>query len=480
MARKAGAFQKARIRRLITVSLSVIITTALCLGYVAGDLYDVLPGVLTFDEVERTTATEPRTVVSASKIVEDLDASIAVDASAAQRLIEEFVATEGIGDSYSIAIADAKGEIVAESGVDEKRVPASTMKTLTAYAAASTLDMGKTLATEAYLEQYQDGTASVVLKGNGDMLLGSGQSDDTHVNGRAGLGTLAEETATALKQRGIKSVTLLYDDSMFGDDRWPDGIGELDPDHVYYAPTASMAVDGGRYWDGSEPSDPDVFSSYPELSTQPALEAAQTFQRRLEEQGITVTDLEEGAAPEGSSPIAEVESASLSEVMAFMMRHSDNSLAEEFGRLLALETGDGNSPEGAVKAVKQVLQQSGISTNGLTMLNCSGLASGSKTTVRTLLDVQQRNLQEGSGTAAAEGLSIVGFIGTAASRLDDESEAGLIRVKTGSLGNVTAMTGNVSRSNGGALSFAVIVNDPDDMQSAKNAIDAFVAGLPRL
>ena len=163
-----------------------------------------------------------------------------------------------------------------------------------------------------------------------------------------------------------------------------------------------------------------------------------------------------------------------------MMRHSDNSLAEEFGRLLALETGDGNSPEGAVKAVKQVLQQSGISTSGLTMLNCSGLARGSKITVRTLLDVQQRNLQEGSGTAAAEGLSIAGFIGTAASRLDDESEAGLIRVKTGSLGNVTAMTGNVSRSNGGALSFAVIVNDPDDMQSAKNAIDAFVAGLPRL
>ncbi len=480
MARRTGTFREVRIRRRITVSLSVAITTVLCLGYVAGDLYDMLPGVLTINEVERTTATEPRAVISASKVVGNLDSSIDVDTDDAQQLIDEFAATEGIGGSYSIAIADAEGEIVAESGIDEKRVPASTMKTLTAYAAASTLDMGMTLATQTYLEQYQDGTASVVLKGNGDMLLGSGQSDSAHVNGRAGLGTLAKETATALKQRGIKSVTLLYDDSMFGDDRWPDGVGELDPDHVYYAPTASMAVDGGRYWGDSTPSNPDVFSAYPELSTQPALEAAQTFQQRLQEQGIDVIEVSEGTVPEGISPIAEVESASLSEIMAFMMRHSDNSLAEEFGRLLAIETGDDNSPEGAVKAVKRVLQQSGISTDGLTMLNCSGLASGSKTTVRTLLDVQLRNLQEGTGAAAAEGLSVVGFVGTAAERLDDESEAGLIRVKTGSLGNVTAMTGNVSRTNGGALSFAVIVNDPDNMQSAKNAIDAFVAGLPRL
>ena len=53
-------------------------------------------------------------------------------------------------------------------------------------------------------------------------------------------------------------------------------------------------------------------------------------------------------------------------------------------------------------------------------------------------------------------------------------------MKTGSLGDVTSMTGNVSRLNGGALTFAVIVNNPTDFAVAKAAIDTFVAGLPKL
>ena len=166
--------------------------------------------------------------------------------------------------------------------------------------------------------------------------------------------------------------------------------------------------------------------------------------------------------------------------MAFTMRHSDNSLAEEFGRLLALQVGADNSPAGAVQAVKSVLERKGITTTGLDMRNCSGLTEDSKLTVRTLLEVQLRNLAAGSGAAAAEGMSVMGFVGTAESRLNDADEAGLIRVKTGSLGDVTSMTGNVSRLNGGALTFAVIVNNPTDFAAAKAAIDTFVAGLPKL
>ncbi len=130
--------------------------------------------------------------------------------------------------------------------------------------------------------------------------------------------------------------------------------------------------------------------------------------------------------------------------------------------------------------MKSVLERKGITTTGLDMRNCSGLTEDSKLTARTLLEVQLRNLAAGSGAAAAEGMSVMGFVGTAESRLNDADEAGLIRVKTGSLGDVTSMTGNVSRLNGGALTFAVIVNNPTDFAAAKAAIDTFVAGLPKL
>ena len=478
----SAEYRHVKRRRYITVALSVALTTVLCVGYVVADIFDKLPGVLTLQEVERITAKTPGNAVPAATVVEGLDASKTVDEAAAKALISQFeTAASDFGGEYGIAIADAAGNVVAEHDLDKSYTPASTMKTLTAYAAATTLDMGKTLDTQTYLEQSQDGTARLVLKGNGDMLLGAGASDANHINGRAGLGTLAGRTAQALRQRGITSVTLAYDDTLFGNDRWPQGIAELDTDHLYYAPTASMAVDGGRNWNGTGPANPDVFSAYPALSMQPARDAALVFQQRLAEQGITIQGfVSQGTVAGASHPLASVRSASLNEIMAFTMRHSDNSLAEEFGRLLALQVGADNSPAGAVQAVKSVLERKGITTTGLDMRNCSGLTEDSKLTARTLLEVQLRNLAAGSGAAAAEGMSVMGFVGTAESRLNDADEAGLIRVKTGSLGDVTSMTGNVSRLNGGALTFAVIVNNPTDFAAAKAAIDTFVAGLPKL
>ena len=116
MTRRAGAFQQRTIRRRVTVLLSVAVTAALCLGYVAGDLYDVLPGVLTLNEVERVTTAEPRTVMSASKVVGNLDSSIVVDATAARRLIDEFAATEGIGGDYSIAMCGFNFDVSPDPG----------------------------------------------------------------------------------------------------------------------------------------------------------------------------------------------------------------------------------------------------------------------------------------------------------------------------------------------------------------------------
>ena len=130
--------------------------------------------------------------------------------------------------------------------------------------------------------------------------------------------------------------------------------------------------------------------------------------------------------------------------------------------------------------MRAIIGKLGIDATGLTMADCSGLSPGSKLTVRTLAEVQRHNLTANGGAAAAEGLSIAGLAGTAQDRYTDENVAGLLRVKTGSLDNVTSMTGNVSRLNGGALSFAVVVNDPDDYEAARNAINEFITKLAGL
>ncbi|NMM97292.1 D-alanyl-D-alanine carboxypeptidase/D-alanyl-D-alanine-endopeptidase [Bifidobacterium olomucense] len=474
--------------RSLTVALSSLVTIALFVCYCVGDITDTLPGPLTLSPVNEPTFAHPVTAKTGGTIAGDVDLTRAIDASAASSLVDELLATEGIGSDVSVVIEDGQGKVAAEHKADTTREPASTMKTLTALAAASTLNMASTLDTQVFLTQTDDGTNTLTIKGNGDMLLSAGQSDPDHINGRAGLATLAQATVAALAQRGITTVSLAYDDTLFGDTRVPSGLrgsGDvvMDDYTMYATPVSSMAVDEGRQYsdDMPAPADPDDSAGYPELSQTTASDTAAMFASLLADNGIAVNGhVAAGEAPDEATPVASVSSATLSEIMAYTLRHSDNTLAEEFGRLLALHQDTGNNPEGAATAVKSVLDKLGIPTDGLTMADCSGLSPGSLLSVRTLVAVQQRNLTAGPGGAAAEGLSIAGLIGTAQNRYTDESVAGLLRVKTGSLGTVTSMAGNVSRTDGGVLAFAVIVNNPDDMAAVRAAIDSFITKLAGL
>lgn len=512
-----------RRQRIIRVTITALITFALCCTYVIADITDTITGPLTLAPVNRRSIPAALQSLPAGDIAGSATADKPINSSDADQLVATFASATGVGHDYSIAIATADGTVVTQRNAGTPREPASTMKTLTALAAASTLDMGSALATETYLTDTDTtaGTGSLTLVGHGDMLLSAGASDPEHVNGRAGLDTLAQHTAQALSAQGISQVTLIVDDTLFGQDRYPSRIADNNEGNLYYTGVSALAIDGGRQWDGREPENPDIFSAYPTLSQTTASDAGAVFAARLADHGITVsnanditvesvstaasgnasdstdatdaptdsdaTDSDAANAPTDSAsaapatkPIASVQSATLAEILAFALRHSDNTLAEEFGRLTALATGHSNSPQGATEAVRATLERLNIDTAGLTMADCSGLSPGSKLSVHTLVAVQAHNLTASGAAAAGEGLSIPGLIGTAANRAVSEDTLGLLRVKTGSLGEVTAMTGNVSRLNGGTLAFAVIVNHPDDMTAARDAIDAFVDSLARL
>lgn len=475
-------------RRTLTVIISALTTIALFAGYCAADITDVAPGLLTLKPVTAPVFANPATAKSGGTIAGALNANKAIDSTAASALVNELLSAQGVGNDTSVIIEDAQGTVAAEHESNTPREPASTLKTLTALAASSTLNMASTLDTQVFLTQSDDGTNTLTLKGNGDMLLSAGDSDADHINGRAGLNTLAQATAAALAQRGITTVHVNYDDTLFGDSRIPTGLrsadgGVLGEYTTYFTSVSSMAIDGGRQYSDSmpAPANPDDSAGYPELSQHTAADVAATFSGLLQQHGITVeAEPAAHAAPQGASPIASVSSATLSEILAFMLRHSDNTLAEEFGRLTALARSENNSPEGATKAVRTVLGNLKIDINGLTMADCSGLSPGSQLTVRTLAAVQQRNLTVGDGAPAAEGLSVAGLVGSARKRYTSDDVAGLLRVKTGSLDTVTSMAGNVSRTHGGALSFAVVINNPADYWAASNAISAFITKLVEL
>lgn len=460
------------------VTVSVVVTLAVCVGYTIADVYDVAPGLLTAQSAPTRTYSVIPTPLAAGAVAGKADRDVPIDEKKAEKLITALGESEGTGN-FSVAIAAADGTIAAERNLDTEREPASTTKTLTAFAAVHTLEMSGTLDTEVYLT-HADTSPTIVLQGHGDMLLGEGQNDPSHINGRAGLATLAQNTAQSLRQRGMDQVALAVDDSLFGDDNTSTALEQNNDGNAMYTPLSSMAVDGGRMRYGLT-ADPDAFTDYPTLSRTTASDAAQTFRSLLTQQGITVTDSSDTSGTEASARIAKASSAPLNEVMAFMLRHSDNTLAELFARLTALKLGLGNSMDADIQAVVQVLRANDIPTDGLHLTSCSGLAAGTRLRIPTLLAVQRSlvGLDDG-GAAEIEGLSVPGLTGTARNRAANDDIKGLARVKTGSLGGVRALAGNVSREHGGVLLFAVIVNDSSDELAANNAIDDFMAGLAKL
>lgn len=460
------------------VTVSVVVTLAVCVGYTIADVCDVAPGLLTAQSAPTRTYSAIPTPLAAGAVAGKADRDVPIDEKKAEKLITALGESEGTGN-FSVAIAAADGTIAAERNLDTEREPASTTKTLTAFTAVHTLEMSGTLDTEVYLT-HADTSPTIVLQGHGDMLLGEGQNDPSHINGRAGLATLAQNTAQSLRQRGIDQVALAVDDSLFGDDNTSTALEQNNDGDAMYTPLSSMAVDGGRMRYGLT-ADPDAFTDYPTLSRTTASDAAQTFRSLLTQQGITVIDSSDTSGTEASARIAKVSSAPLNEVMAFMLRHSDNTLAELFARLTALKLGLGNSMDADIQAVVQVLRANDIPTDGLHLTSCSGLAAGTRLRIPTLLAVQRSlvGLDDG-GAAEIEGLSVPGLTGTARNRAANDDIKGLARVKTGSLGGVRALVGNVSREHGGVLLFAVIVNDSSDELAANNAIDDFMAGLAKL
>lgn len=482
-------------KTILRIGVSVTVALALSISYVLADLSGVLPAsmhVLQWQSARRITLDPARQIMHTDALITP-NTHVALDATSAQQLVDALVSSQGVGRELSIAVADDQGHIVAEHDVDTAREPASTAKTLTAFAASQALDMSDTLDTTLWLEggasspQHIAQPAHIVLTGQGDMLLGAGQSDPNHINGRAGIATLVDQAVQQLQQLGISQIQLQYDDSLFGAQRLPQGITSMEGGLLYAAPLSSMAIDEGRNWQGlAKPDNPDEVGAYAPSTANSALSVAQAVANQFAAAGIAVVDTVQStsqpfdANASVASALSVVHSASLQEILQFTLQNSDNTLAQLFARLTALATHSGNSIASDIAAVTAQLHQAGVNTQGLHLADCSGLSAGSTLTARTLIDVEQRSTQTGPAQVVARSLAVSGLSGTALHRSFSSSVAGQIHLKTGTLGNVTSMTGNVLRTHGGTLTFAVLVNNPENMWEAMQAVDTFVSALVQL
>jgi D-alanyl-D-alanine carboxypeptidase/D-alanyl-D-alanine-endopeptidase (penicillin-binding protein 4) len=190
------------------------------------------------------------------------------------------------------------------------------------------------------------------------------------------------------------------------------------------------------------------------------------------------------AGPAGSGPIpdapitlAEVSSPPLSRLLRVMNVPSDDFIAEQLIKAIAAQTTTPGTSAGGVARVLAQLRQIGITQPGDRMVDGSGLARSDRdttTTLALLLLAAQRNPSWGDPLIAS--LPSPGQ-GTLKTRL-----AGLARrvqAKTGTLRDVSVLSGIVHAADGKTYTFSIICNGLAARQitAAHNFQDAIVRRL---
>lgn len=439
---------------------AVAAVVALFGGYLVADAYDVVPGTLTTAEPWPESSpfpTAPGAVEGPvpAALLEGLPSGAPVpDGMEIQRLVTGLAKDKRLGSRVGVVVADGQsGAVLGSSSPDKLMTPASTQKLFTGVAALSSSLADSTLDTRAVLV---DGD-TVVLVGGGDMMLSPGQGDPDAVNGRAGLADLAQQVAAKVKVTGATEVRVALDDTLFtGDDIAPT-VASPDIAAGYIAPVSSLGINAGLLSDDYSDNGP--------RASDPGKYAAEAFSAALEAEGLSTADaVVNETAPDDARLLGEISSAPLAEVVGFAMQHSDNTITEVLGRLVAVDAGLPGSTDGATQAVIASAKRLGVDMTGARLRDCSGLGDGSYLSSRQLVDLLAIMVDPGHPELRSEavGMPIAGLSGTLDSShrrfTGDNAARGLARAKTGSLPKVRALAGTVVTADGRLLVFSVLAD----------------------
>ena len=399
------------------------------------------------------------------------------DADRLGRLLDAELAIEGSGRFHAVVADALTGTVLYDRGGDTGLAPASNLKVLTAAAALSAMAADTRFATTV-LPGDEPGT--VVLRGGGDVLLTAGESNPRTVAGRAGLATLAQQTADALVKAGTASpVRVRVDDTLFTGPALSDAWGEADVEAGEIAPVHALAVSSAWLEEGTGPG-PRVDDA--------ALAAAESYRSALaaalDGSGIEVDpSVERGTAPADAATLAEVRSAPLADQVDYMLLNSDNYLAEALARLSAHATGREASFAGGIETVKAEMGALGVDTASMVLGDASGLSAETSVSAAQLTSLMRILLttEDPGLRSAAGGLPVAALSGTLAGRYDESADsgaAGIVRAKTGTLLAVTALSGYATDADGRVLAFTFVATGLDgNTAAARDAVDAAAAVL---
>ena len=373
----------------------------------------------------------------------------------------------------------SSGQVLLSRNASSGFAPASTAKLAVAVAALDVLGPAATFTTRVVAGSS---ASSIVLVGGGDPTLAAGHPPASNYPQSATLASLAGQTARELRARGVRAVRLGYDTSLFTGPVLAPGWPRSYVTTGNVTPISSLEVDQGRLTASGAPQDANDGENFRPRTFAPAAEAAQSFAGFLAGDGIRVRGaVTQTAAPHGAAAIGAVKSPPLAEIVYWMLSQSNNVIAENLARQVAIATGRPASFSGAAAAETAALRKLGVG-GMIRLVDGSGLSPRDR--IAPNAEVQLIRLAAAESRpglrAVITGLPVAGFSGTLApggSVFPDVGQAGLgvVRAKTGNLSTVVSLAGIAEARDGQLFAFAFMAD-----RLSSSGLDAGASDLTRL
>lgn len=419
------------------------------------------------------------------------------------------------------------GAVIFSRDGDELLNPASNVKLFTAATALATLGPDFRFETDFFTDrEFKEGKAKVLYV--------RGRGDPTVTTERL-YGMVSE-----LVHAGLKEVSdgIVLDDTYFDGERTAPGFDQESGDKAYLAPTGALSLNWNsvgvylrpgerlgapgvtevepasdffvveselttgsktqrRYTvssgvdkdkvrqkievKGVVPFEKGVWSQWKKVD-QPALYFGFTLKQLLAERGVKVKGrIRAGAVPPGSKLLTAVTSDTLDIVLKRLNKNSSNFVAEQLIKTIGAEVkGAPGSHAKGIEAVEDFLEREvGVPRGTYVMKNGSGLNDANRfsaaQTSALLVHMGQRFPIAPEYLSA---LAIAAKDGTLKYRFEGSEAVGRLRAKTGTLENVSALSGYVQAVGGERFVFSVMVNDfPGRASSVVQHIDALGAAV---
>ena len=427
------------------------------------------------------------------------------------RTIATLVRQAGLGDGVGIHVVRLHdAEELYRMRPDQPRNPASNQKLLTAAAALRRLGPSFTASTRVEGKIQANGhVAELVIRPSGDPSLGY-----------ASLAALAE----SIRLRGVDRVDrIVIDDTYFDDQILPPGFEQQPQEaaafraaisafavnrnsyvvHLGPGPEADapgrvrvlsedfVQVDNRTVTTASGPPTPRIDDKitpdghlsvvvegaipkrvstlhYRRRVPDPKAYAASLLVQALKKAGIGgALTADYGVAEQPLPLIGQMPSAPLSTLLYSMGKWSDNFTAEMILKIMGAQAQRPGTSARGVSVVLEELQEMGVDTEGLVMVNGSGLFDGNRVAPRHITQTLVAAYHDPAiAPEYVSLLAVAGSDGTLQSRLRDLPRPRMVRAKTGTLRDVIALSGYVLGDPERSIAFSFLANGVAGKQRA--------------